>query len=260
MKAICFISLFLTLFISNEYKLIKTVSVNGNLFKTDLLENIYIINSQNIIKYNSNGEKLYTYNNNLGNISYVDVSDPLKILVFYNEFNQIIFLDKTLSIIGSPILLDNLELDQIELACSSNTGGFWVYNSQTNQIKLINNNLQVKLQSVSINSILSTNTRPNYMIEKNDYIYLNIPESGIIIFDKFGTYNKIIPIKNLNAFQIFNNNIIYYKNNKLFSFEVEKLIEKSIDIPDTSNVKDVRIEQNKLYILKDKELAIYQEK
>lgn len=258
MKTITLISLILALFISNEYKLVSTVSVQGNAFKTDILDNVYIIKDKTLTKYNTSGEKLFTYNNNLGNISFIDATDPFKILVFYKDFNQIIFLDKTLSIIGSPILLDNLGFDGCELVCSSSTGSFWLYNSQTTQLILIDKNLQIKLQSVSINSILSVNSKPNYMIEKTDYIYLNVPDRGIMMFDKFGTYNKLLPIQDLHSFQVLNNKIVYFKRNKLFSFDAELFVEKSIDIPDTTNVKDVRIEQNKLFIFKENQFLVYQ--
>ena len=253
------IFLLISLFI-NDYELINTVKVQGNNFKTDLFENVYIVNNQSIIKYNDAGAKLFTYvDNNLGYINYLDVSDPLRILVFYKDFNQLLFLDKTLSIIGSPILLDNLGFNQVDLACSSNTGGFWIYNSQTNQLILIDKNLQIKQQSISINSILQGNSKPNYLIEKNDYVYLNIPETGIIIFDKFGTYNKTVPIQKLNSFQIISNNIIYFKNNKLFNYNPTLISEKSMDIPDTLNVRNARIEQNKLFIFKEDQFSIYRE-
>jgi len=260
MKISYILTVFFTLLFLNEYKLIKTVNIEGIFFKTDQLENVYIVNNQNIVKFNNIGTKLFTYNNNyLGAITYFDISDPLRILVFYKDFNQILFLDNTLSIIGSPILLDNLGYDQIELACSSNTGGFWIFNSQTNQLVLLDKNLQIKLQSVSINSILSGNNKPNYLIEKNDFIYLNIPETGIIIFDKFGSYYKTLPIKNINSFQVSENKITYFNNNKLINFDFELLIEKIINLPDTIDIKNALVEQNKLFLFKKNQFSIYQQ-
>ena len=151
MKIMYILTILLVLLNLNDYELIKTVNIEGNIFKTDQLENIYVGNNQNIVKFNNLGTKLFTYNNNyLGAITYFDISDPLRTLVFYKDFNQVLYLDNTLSAIGSPILLDNLGYNQIELACSSNTGGFWIFNSQTNQLILIDKNLQIKLQSVSI--------------------------------------------------------------------------------------------------------------
>ena len=261
MKICCLIIIFLSSLISNDYELVTTVNIQGSTFKTDLLENVYIINNQTITKYNNQGIKQSTYNNNyLGNINYLDVSDPLRILVFFKDFNQIIFLDNTLSVIGSPLILDDLGYDRTELACSSNTGGFWLFNSLTNQLLFIDKTLHVKVQSISITSILSNNDKINYLIEKNDYVYLNAPETGIIIFDKFGTYYKTVPILKCNSFQVFGNKIIYFKNNKLFSFNIELSDEKNLDIPDNNDVINVRIEQNKLFIFKDNGFSIYKQK
>jgi hypothetical protein len=261
MKFICIIIFFFLSLIINDYELITTVNVSGTIFKTDLLENVYVVNNHNIIKYNTKGIIQFSYSNNyLGNVSYIDVSDPLRILVFYKDFNQVIFLDNTLSVIGSPIILDDIGLDRAELACSSNTGGFWLFNSLTNQLLLIDKNLHIKLQSISISSMLSKNDKAEFLIEKNDYIYLNFPEKGIMIFDKFGTYYKTVPIQKCSSFQIFGNRIIYYKNNKLFSYDIEKLDEKILDIPENNDIRNVRIEQDKLYIFKEKGFIIYQQK
>jgi hypothetical protein len=261
MKYLCFIIFFINSFYINEYELITTVNVQGNIFKTDMLENVYLINNQTITKYNNQGIKLSSYNNNyLGTVSYLDISDPLRILAFYKDFNQIIFLDNTLSVIGSPIQLDDIGFNRAEIACSSNTGGFWIYNSLTNQLVLVDNNLRIKLQSINISSLLSDNDKAEYLIEKNDYIYMNFPEKGIIIFDKFGTYYKTIPVLKCNSFQVFGNKLIYFKNNMLFSYNIELSEEKVLEIPDVNEIKSVRIEQNKLFILKENSMLIYKQK
>ena len=251
----------LNIFYVNDYELITSVVSKGNFNTTDLLENVYVVNQQMITKYNGLGVRQSSYNNNnLGNVTYLDASDPMRILVFYRDFNQIVFLDKTLSIIGGPLLLDDMGLERIEIACSSNTGGFWVYNSLTSQLMLVDNTLHIKSKSNSINSIITAGDKANCLIEKNDFIYVSFPATGIIIFDKFGAYYKTVPLLKCSSFQVSGNNIIYFKDNMLHSFNFELSEEKTLEIPQRDNFKDVRIEQNKLFTFNVDGFSVFRKK
>ncbi|MDD1475334.1 hypothetical protein MEO41_29325, partial [Dolichospermum sp. ST_sed4] len=63
----------------------------------------------------------------IGNIGFVDASDPLKILLFYRDFGQIRFLDNSLSPQGNTILLDNIGFGSSTMVCSSDQNGIWLY-------------------------------------------------------------------------------------------------------------------------------------
>lgn len=248
----------------NKFTLINNVEIKGDYFITDQLENVYIIKNHQITKFNNKGIQQAIYSNsNLGSISYADASDPFRILLFYKNFNQIIFLDNFLSGIGSPILLDDLGIEQIEIACSSNQGGFWIFNNQTGQLFYYDKNLQLIQKSISLNSFPDfiasgrINNKPVYMIEKNDYIYLNIPESGIMVFDIFGAYYKTIHLKNIKSFQIVDGKIIYFQKNYLIKYCPKLLATDSILLPDTVNIINSRIEHNNIYIFTNNNFSIY---
>jgi len=261
MKFLCTIAFLLNAFFVNDYELIIKVVSKGNSYTTDLLENVYVVNQQMITKYNGQGLRQFSYNNNnLGNVTYIDASDTFRVLVFYKDFNQVVFLDKTLSLIGSPLLLDDLALERTEIACSSNTGGFWVFNSLTSQLMLVDNTMHIKSKSNSINSIISSGDKANCLIEKNDFIYISFPATGIIIFDKFGAYYKTVPLLKCSSFQVAGNNIIYFKDNKLHSFNFEFSEEKTIDMPEGENILDIKMGQDKLFIFNSEGFSVYRKK
>src|SRR5689334_22944763 len=61
-------------------------------FTVDNLDNLYLLNSHNQIrKYDSKGDSVAVYNEvkKFGQASLVDVSNPLKILVYYRDFATI---------------------------------------------------------------------------------------------------------------------------------------------------------------------------
>ena len=251
-------SIILFSFISSEFSLINSIQLNGGeKFVTDKLSNLYVFNNNQIKKYDSDGKLIYSYSNyKYGDITSIDASNPMKIIVFYKDFSKIIFLDNTLSINGDGVNLSDLGYEQTSLSCSSSNNDIWLYDSREQQILKLNNNLAFTYKSGNLSQLLNINLNPNYFLFQNDLLFLNNPEIGIFIFDAFGTYLKTIPIKELQSFQVIGDNLYYCSNKTFKSFNIKTFEEKNYTLPDSS-AQSVRIEQKRLYILKDKKLEIY---
>jgi hypothetical protein len=85
------------------YRLVCKIPFTGGAFTTDNLQNIYLYHGNSIRKYSPQGQLLYNYSDkSYGAITSVDVNDPLKMLVFYKDFPEIVLLDNTLSQNGNP--------------------------------------------------------------------------------------------------------------------------------------------------------------
>jgi len=259
MNKILFLLILLVLSSGDDrFTLINTVKVNGDFYCTDHLENIYAIKGQQITKFDSNGNKITSYSNSyLGNIFSADVSDPLRILLFYKDFNQIMFLDNTLAGIKSPIILDDLGIEQVRVACSSKNGGFWIFNDQTYQLMHYDRNLELTQQSINLGAILKDDEKPEFLYEKANNIYMNVPNTGILVFDQFGAYYKTISLKGLKHFQISGDNIVYMSNNSMVKYNRKLLSDVKITLPDTNDVIDARIGQTKLFIIKKEKVSVY---
>ncbi len=248
-------------FNTGDYTLIKSISFeNADKFTTDKLGNFYIYSNDNIIKYDKNGKQIATYSNiNYGKISSMDVSNPQKIMVFYKDFIRIIFLDNTLSINGEGIDVGNLGYEMTTISCSSANNDIWLYDSGEYQIIKLNKNLNIVFNSGNLSQMLKINLNPNFLLFQNDLLFLNNPETGILIFNTYGTYLKTIPIKELQTFQVIGDNIYFYLNNNFKSYNIKTFEEKNFILPDTNSTK-VRIEQNRLYLLYNKNIDIYSNK
>ena len=74
----------------------------GSSIHSDYLENVYVITPTNdITKYNKSGLKLASANFKiLGNISWIDASNPFEIYVFFRDQNKLLFLDNLLNLKG----------------------------------------------------------------------------------------------------------------------------------------------------------------
>ncbi|UPT66170.1 MAG: hypothetical protein M0D57_17035 [Sphingobacteriales bacterium JAD_PAG50586_3] len=71
----------------------RTQTVSGTKLYVDKLDNVYVINDNEIFKYKPDGKLFNRYSNkSLGKVTMIDVSNPLKILLFYKDFSRIVYL------------------------------------------------------------------------------------------------------------------------------------------------------------------------
>ncbi len=243
-----------------QFQIIKKWDIKADFFYTDHLLNIYAINQNEIYRANVKNSEEKTFSKSPAyNIYSLDVSDPFKTLVFYKDFNQILFLDKYLAEIKSPIQLDNYFFYDVVAVCNSASGGFWVLDAAKQQLVYFNNELSDRKKSAPLGSLIEDflDGSKIFMLEKNDYIYLGIKNSGVLMFDNYGSYIKTIPVKIDSRFQVFDQNIVYYKSGKLFFYDLQKFEQKSIELP-VKDAVNARIESNYLFIQTDEQILVYQ--
>lgn len=243
-----------------NFQFICEKNINASFFTTDHLNNFYVVDKNELIMFNRNCKKEKSYSTASSfAIDVVDVSDPFKILIFNKDFNQLIFLNNQLAGITDPIALDNYGYYSVSAVCSSAKGGFWIFNQTNLQLVYFNTDYKEQKKSAHLNSFFedNINTSDILLLEKNDYIYLGIPEVGILLFDLYGSYIKTLPVKFGSEFQVVNQDIVYYKSGQLFFYDTQRFEQKSFALP-VDNVLNARIENQLLYIQQKDTLLIYQ--
>jgi hypothetical protein len=223
----------------------------------DGLGNIYVIHADEIRKYNAAGLFMKTFSNKrYGKIDDIDVSNPLKILVYYKDFQQVLFLDNQLSPSSNVISLETIGYEQASLVCSSINNSFWLYNKQNNELMRFDAELKTLVKTGNLKRLLDIDIKPNYMREHGNYLYLNCPQEGILVFDIYGTFYKTIPIKSLKEFAIVNGNVFYYQIPVLKEYQAQTFntIEKSFN--DTL-IKNVYWKNDLYYKVYSDSLVIY---
>ena len=212
----------------------KRIYIQGNYFTTDNLGNCFLVDKNEITKYDGNGNVFNKFSiKAFGNIESIDATNPMKLMVFYKDFSKIIYLDNTVSLNGNPIDLEDYNLTQSKLICVSHSDGIWVYDQQKFALLRLDQSLTVVQNTSNLNQLLGLELNPNFMCEYNNSVYLNNPSSGILVFDIFGTYVKTIPLLNLEKFQVTNDAVYYMKDNKAIAYNLkttEQIEIKLIDV------------------------------
>ena len=237
----------------------KEYNYKADFFSTDGFGNIYIVQNSQLVKINTDNDKKLVYSNfSSGEISIIDPSDPFRILVYYKDFNKIVFLDKNLTEIMSPVALYDKGFYNVISVCQSVNGGFWVLDQNSGQLLYFNRSLNIIKKSSVIPEIYdqNTDTKQAFMLEKNDYIYVGIENTGVLQFDSYGVYIKTFPVAKSAEFQVIDNMIIYYKEGMLNYYNTKNYTEDSIKLPVENSVRSL-IEGNRLFIQTEKQILVY---
>lgn len=205
---------------SSKYKLLEVPK--NNQIEIDQYGYFYIIDQDNLIKYDSEGHTLYHYSNKLlGNIDQIDISNPLRPLLFYKDQGLIIVLDNTLSQQKEPISLNELGLYQTNCIANSNfDNGIWLYDIDVNEIIKINHLSEVNYRSGNLSVLIPNMEFPILNLkEKNRKLYV-VTRNKIFVMDQFGSLLSVITLSAEKGLIIKEKNIITYDGNAICQFDI----------------------------------------
>jgi len=236
---------------SLEFKLIfKKETTNENIRGIDNLNNIYSIKNNELIK--SSDTKNYYYKNSLySTITSIDFQNSLKIKLFYEDSNSLIVLDNKLSEI-SKINFNIISPNKIISKFSaSNDNNIWVYNELNSKIELynyINNTFRIVNSEIS-GEVISL---------KSNYKYCWVlTDSHIYKFNYFGSLITKITVNNIEQIESFNDFLIFKRNNELFYFDQDLLLENKLKLENLL-IKDFFVINQSLYIYDSEHFIKYQ--
>ena len=258
-KRLLYINLFVLIVFNCQaqaYSLLKTIQVNANTIEVDPFGNIYAVQENKITKYSENGELLYVFNEiENGVITSLDVSNPLKPLVFYKDFSNLQILDQKLSLVNT-INLTARNFDFIETLANANGDNYWIYDNLSNSLKKLSKSLNLVYESESFLSLFTESLIPLKIIETEQTIFI-LDDEGVHLFDNFANYKKTIKISHLTDFQVLGGKLIYLNGNDLLSYDLKTLQIELLKTPKSEGFKSAKIFKNKILLHEKNKIHIY---
>lgn len=242
---------------STHFELVRSVSVKADLVETDNIGNVFTVTDGEISKFSLTG--MFLMKNSamsLGKITSLDASNALKMILFFKDLSQVIYMDNKLAQRGDRVELDVLGYFQTTAVCRSYNDGFWIYDQTTFEITRFTQQLEITAQSGNLAQVLNFVPSPNYMREYNNRLYVNDAEQGVLVFDWYGSYMKTIPIKGLKRFVIRANKLFYISENALQSYDLKTSQFAKTNVPNLE-ILDFSIFEDNLIIITKNELQIY---
>lgn len=210
-------------------------SIQGDIANVamDNLDNFYVVSSTGQIKKFSNrGDSVAVFNGirNYGKLHAIDITNPLKPLLFYREFSTVVILDRLLSQRGS-IDLRRYNILQPTAVTLSYDNNIWVFDQFDNKLKKVDEAGNVLLQTTDFRQLFNQTISPQKMINDNGLLYLADSAQGIFVFDNYGAFKKKIQLKNWSNIDVWNGNIIRLGSNEIIVYNPTNFTEQSQRFP-----------------------------
>ncbi len=229
-------------------------------FSVDNLGNIYTLSSDNRLKkLNANGDSIAVYNDvrQFGRMSSMDVTSPLKILLYYREFATIVMVDRFLNIINT-IDLRKQNIFQARAIGLSYDNNVWVYDELEAKLKKIDDNGSVLSQTTDIRQFVDVVPDPSAIIDQSSLVYLFDESKGVYIFDHYGAFQRQIPFSGIRDFSVIDKNMLGRNNQFFFRYISgnQNLQQQPIPASYLPAIK-ISVMPKAVYVLKQNSIEVY---
>lgn len=226
----------------------------------DVLDNIYLITPGNQLKkLNSQGDSLAVFNDvkKYGNPSYIDVNNPLKILVYYKNYSTVVILDRLL-IPRNTINLRKQNIFSVKAIATSYDNNIWVFDEQDLKLKKINEEGNLVLESADMRQLTDSVPSPQQIIDSDNMVYLYDDKKGFYIFDYYGALKNSLSFLNWTDVAISGSKVMGFSENNLLSYQLKSLNLKTYQLPSFfRNHEAIKAVNGKVYLLKKDSIDIY---
>jgi len=242
------------------FRFLRTIPAEVSEFAVDNLDNIYILNSRNrLYKYNANGDSVAVYNDvrNFGQVSLIDVSNPLKVLLYYKDFSTIVMLDRFLNPRNVIDLRKHNILD-VKAIGQSYDNKIWIYDELESKLKKIDEDGRLILETPDLRLLLGQAVSPARIFDEDKLVYLYDSSKAIFVFDYYGAHKNNILINHWQNFKVAGKFIYGSRADSLFRYEIRSFrVDEWKLPPGILAARAFNFSSGRLYVLKPEGLEIY---
>ncbi|SFZ90896.1 hypothetical protein SAMN05428642_1011219 [Flaviramulus basaltis] len=219
----------------------ETVFKANDLISIDNFETIYYVNNNVFSKKTAN--KTITYNNiQLGNLTFANAFNPLKINLFYKDFNTVIILDNRLAEIFKIDFNTLTPYKNVSYVSTGSDNTVWLFNQDLQKLELFDyKSKTIRAQTLPVQSQV-LDLKSNY-----NYCWL-LTQKFLYMYNYFGSLVKKIKNEGYTSIVESNENIILKSENALF------YLKKDADKPQPIKTSNLLINQ---FFVTNQTLYIY---
>lgn len=237
---------------SQEVKLVAIEQIplqQDQFVGVDKYDDLYSIDKN--VLYKKTAKKTYQFSAlSLGEITSVDILNPLKIILFYRDMNTVILLDDKLSEI-ERISFNNLpEIRSPKFITKANKNSLWLYNSDTQELEIFD----YKTQKVS------AHTQPvsaEIIDQQSNFNYCWLLSSGLIKrYNAYGSFVDEFSIPDASAIRFYNHYVLLRQENNMSLLDYKRGELYPLSIPEIE-LKDFYTANQNLYLYDGKTVYHY---
>lgn len=243
----------------------KLISGDFSYFATDNLDNIYLLSSNNQLKkINSNGDSAGVFNDvrKYGKLFAIDVTNPLKLLLYYQNFSTVVVLDRFLNV-RNVINLRNQNIFNVKTIATSYDNNIWLFDEGDAKLKKIDDNGLVLSETIDFRMVFDSIPSPVQILDTDGFVTLYDPNKGFYIFDYYGALKNKLPFlqwKNVAVIsnKVTGNKLYGFGDSVLYQYQTGSLQLKEYKLPDVFNQSiQIKAGNGKVYLLNNLGLSQY---
>jgi hypothetical protein len=245
---------------AQQFSLVQSLAIGQpQAVSIDRLGQVYVSDQKNnLYKFSPQGQRLFTFSPaQQGRLAFVEAWNPVKTLLFYDDRQQIVLLDRFLTPITSLRLAD-LTDGLIRLATLAQDDQFWILNETELRLDKIDFRYPDSRLSTRLNQLLDP-ARHDFRLlrEYQNHLYLLDRNSGIYIFDNMGNYKKKLPIKGLAYLGFKGDEAYYLKNGQLVFLNLYTLQQRAFPLPAAKAYQLVLVGDKTVHLFSATHLDVY---
>ncbi len=245
----------------SSFQLLKKIKGDIVAFAADNFDNLYLLNSSDQLKkINEKGDSVAVFNNirKYGKVAQIDVSNPLRVLLYYKDFATIVVLDRLLNV-RSTIDLRKQDIFQTQAVCLSYDNGVWVYDEFEHKLKKLDEEGKLLFASTDFRQLFDDAFSFTAINDHDGYLYLYDKNKGVYVFDYYGTLKNIFTLTGYNNFKAVGEFITGTRHDSLMRYQPGTLVMQEVKLPESfRKAQSILFTSTKAFALKRDELEIYQ--
>jgi hypothetical protein len=249
---------------AGTWALVKTLVLpNTSAASLDRRGTLYLADQDNNLRQLArDGQPLNTYSPaQPGHVAVVEAWNQNSLLVFYDDRQQVLLLDRFLAPLSEIRLADYID-GTVRTATLAPDGLLWLLDESALTLREFDPQALRVVQSTPLDLIIG-HSRPDFRFlrQYQNNVYLVDRTSGIFVFDNLGNYRKKLPFTGLDFITFRGDELAYISGGQLHFFHLYNLTERTQPLPvglDATTVRQVLLGDQLAYFITTKGISIYQ--
>jgi hypothetical protein len=225
----------------DSFQLLLSLPLPLRFATADHLGNLYGITPANRIeKHAPDGRLLAQYSNNrLGTPTYLDVSNPLKVLVWYPSFGMIQLLDRNLTELGALSLIE-AGFPEVRVVASAQDGNLWIYDEIGFKLRKISPEGVPLAESQPMNMTLAQKPALRTIRDDGSWVYAADTLQGALVFNVYGQFQKTYAVSQGQDLYVENTVLINLLASELVFTDVRSFQQRHLGFPPHMRLPNVQ--------------------
>ena len=246
------------------WKLLRVIKLpNPGAASLDRRGALYVADADNNLRqYGPEGLPLNTYApTQPGHVAQVEAWNVSSTLVFNDDRQQLVLLDRFLALISEVRLGDVLD-GTVRVATLAPDNFIWLLDESTLTLREFDPNTLRQVQNTPLDLLIGR-SRPDFRFirQYQNNTYLVDRSTGVYVFDNLGSYKKKLPFPGLNMVGFRGDELYFLDGGALHFFHLYNQTERRVALPaglDPATVRQVLVGETYAYIFTAAGVAVYQ--